>query len=183
MKFKHHCFSPSTVIVGDSNLVRLSFDIDNDNLLKEKDITLHCRPGLRAKHLEAKDLLFCEKFKLCILMLGNNDVSQHPTKSWIVPETPIMTAAKLCAFATCLSKSGTETRVVGLLARPDVPFKVVQKTNNLLQGYLGASYIGPRKIHASHFLKENSTDLAHLNFFGKKLVLALLLRVIEKRFN
>ena len=116
-------------------------------------------------------------------MLGNNDISRHPNKSWIIPGTPLKTAAKLCAFAMCLKQKSTETRVIGLMARPDVAFSIVQKTNDLMQNFLGTMYIGPRKIHSSHFIKKNSKDLAHLNFFGKKLVRALILRIIETRFN
>ena len=176
------CFSPSIVIVGDSNLVKLSRDIDNDNLLMEKKLTLRCRPGLRATHLDGEDLIFCSKFSLCLLMLGNNDISQHPTKSWIVPESPQQTAAKLCAFAVCLEEEKTDVRVIGLMPRPDVDYELVQKTNDYLRNFLGQLYVGPRKIHASHFIKPNSKDLAHLNYCGEKMVLALFLRVIETRF-
>ena len=168
--------------MGDSNLVRLSKEIDEDNLLQAKNVSLRCRPGLRAKHLNAEDLLFCSKFDICILVVGNNDISSHPTKKWIVPESPRNTAAKLYAFAMCLMDLKTETRVVGLMPRPDVKYDIVKKTNDYLKFLLAKMYVGPRKVHSSHFIKENSKDLAHLNFFGKKLVLALILRIIDTRF-
>ena len=44
------------VIVGDSNLVRLANDIDEDNLLSKRNVTVRCRPGFRAKHLNSEDV-------------------------------------------------------------------------------------------------------------------------------
>ena len=60
---------------------------------------------------------------------------------------------------------------------------VVQKPNVFLQSYLGGSYVVLRRSHASHFLKKNANYLAHVNFFGKTLRLALQLRVVGTRFH
>ena len=182
-KLLFFCFSPSVVIVGDSNLVRLANDIDEDNLLNKRNVTVRCRPGFRAKHLNSEDVKFCSKFDLCIVMLGNNDLSQHPSKHWITPESPLKTAARICGFARVLLDKNVETRVIGLMARPDVRYELVQTANSLMQNFMGNLYVGPRKIHASHFRKQNSRDIAHLNFFGKKLVLALFLRILDTRFG
>ena len=171
------------MIVGDSNLVRLSKDIDRDEMLNKLNVSMRCRPGFRAGHLDDDDVQFCAKFNLCIIMIGNNDISQHPMKHWIKPDSPLKTAARICGFAKVLQIKNNDVRVIGLMARPDVKYDLVKETNDLMQNFLGNLYVGPRYIHASHFKKPDSQDLAHLNFYGKKLVLALFLRILDLRFG
>ena len=142
-----------------------------------------CRPGLRAKHLDFEDLRFCEKFTHCIIMVGNNDISRHPSKHWISPEPPLKTAARLVGFALCLKRKNVKVKVVGLFARPDVNYSLVQATNNYLSSYMLYDYVGPRKVHLNHFIRRAAPrDLAHFNEDGKKRVLALVLRIISSRF-
>ena len=175
------CFShtPTFVIVGDSNLVRLEDQVYQDELLSKHKITLHCKPGFRAAHLEAEDVVICSQFDCCILFLGNNDISRHPTKRWIFPQPPLKTAAGLCGFAKLLMEKGVKVKIVGLLPRPDISYELVKETNWYMQNFCGSSYVRPRKIHHNHFLVPGRRDLAHLNFDGRKRVLSLFLRICE----
>ena len=171
------------MIVGDSNLVKLREDLEQDPLLQSFNIETHCRPGMRAKFLGEEDLDFCSNFSHCILFLGNNDVSAHPTKPWLGPESPNKTASRLSDFAQQLREKNLKVAVIGLVPRPDVSYQVIKETNDLLKESENCSYVGPRKLHNNHFLKEHTLDLAHLNEDGKKRTLALFLRVITKRFK
>ena len=178
------CFRNSFVIVGDSNLVRLGEQIEEDIMLRSFNVKTFCKPGMRAKHLDANDLLYCSKFSHCLIMLGNNDVSQHPTKAWIKPESPIKTAARIAGFALRLKSKNVRVKVIGLLSRPDVNYNLVKETNYFLMLILGVDYVGPRKIHSSHFIRPGfPRDLAHLNYHGKKRVLSLFLRIIRSRYE
>ena len=178
------CFSPSIVIVGDSNLVRIQNELENDVVLRRYKITLHCRPGFRAAFLNGEDVVFCANFTHCILLLGNNDISQHPNKPELTPETPLKSAARLCGFAKRLQENSVEVKVVGLLNRPDTEYEPIQQTNIFLQNFMQTDYVGPRYVRPIHFLKENIPyDLAHLNEDGKKRVLALFLSILTTRFE
>ena len=163
--------------------MRLGGDLQHDKLLRKYDIVTRCRPGLRAKHLDSEDIDFCAKFTHCIIMLGNNDISQHPTKHWISPETPLKTAARIVGFALCLKQKNVKVKVVGLFARPDVNYGLVQNTNFYISVFMQSDYVGPRKVHCNHFLRPGAPrDLPHFNIHGKKRVLALILRIIGCRF-
>ena len=164
--------------------MRLEDQLFADNLLAPYPITLHCRPGLRAVHMDSEDLVYCAKITHCIINLGNNDISNHPTKSWIVAETPLKTAARLGGFAQQLKSKNVDVKVIGLLPRPDVHIKLVSETNQYLSGYFGVDYVGPRYIHENHFFTPNRpNDLAHLNDDGQKRVLSLYLRIVRDRFK
>ena len=77
-----------------------------------------------------KTCSFVQILTSVFLVLGNNDISHHPTKNWIVPESPRNTAAKLYAFGVCLMDEKTDTRVVGLMPRPDVNYDIVKQSND-----------------------------------------------------
>ena len=155
-----------------------------DNLLAPYLITLHFRPGLCAVHIDSEDLVYCATFTHCIINLGNNDISNHPTKSWIVAETPLKTAARLGGFAQQLKSKIVYVKVIGLLPRPDVRIKLVSETNQYLSGYLGDDYVGLRFIQENHFFTpKRPNDLAHRNDDGQKRVLSLYLRVVRDRFK
>ena len=171
------------MIVGDSNLVKLIDDINRDPLLQTFSVTTRCRPGMRAKFLDSEGVEFCSNFTHCIVFLGNNDVSEHPTKTWLRSEYPVTTAARICGFADHLRIKNVEVAVVGLVARPDVAYDVIKESNSFIQWYEGQRYVGPRKVHSNHFLKEHTRDNVHLNEDGKKRVLALFLRIITQRFK
>ena len=171
------------MIFGDNNLVKLIDDINRDPLLQTFSVTTRCRPGMRAKFLDSEEVEFCSNFSHCIMFLGNNDLSEHPTKPWLRPEYPVKTAARICGFADYLRIKNVEVAVVGLVARPDVAYDVIKKTIDFFQWYEGQCYVGPRKVHSNHFLKEHTRDNVHSNEDGKKRVLALFLRIITQRFK
>ena len=95
---------------------------------------------------------------------------------------PLKTAARLCGFACLLSEKRFAVKIVGLLPGPDVRHQLVQETNTYIQNFAGENYIGARKVHANHFYNQhNRRDLAHLNYDGRKRVLALILRILSTR--
>ena len=89
-----------------------------DNLLRNYDVVTRCCPGIRAKHLDSEDLKFCEKFMYFIIMVGNNDISRHPSKHWLSLDSPLKTAARLVGFALCLKKKNVKVKEVDCLGDP-----------------------------------------------------------------
>ena len=144
--------------------MRSQTELENDVVLRPYNFILHCRPGFRASFLNGEDVVFCASFTHCILLLGNNDISQHPNKTWLTPETPLQTAARLCGFAKSLQENSVEVKVVGLLNRPDTEFEPMQQKKKVFrQNYMQTDYVGPRYVRPLHFLKEILPyDLEHL---------------------
>ena len=70
-----------------------------------------------------------------------------------------------------------------LILHTDVAIIIVQKTNDLMQNFLGTLYVGPRKTHSSHFIKKDTKRSCPPEYLRKNLVRALILRIIEIRFN
>ena len=178
-------FNHRILITGDSNLVRLEVEIDDDPMLQQYNIEYLARPGYRVSFLWANESLFAKQFSHVIIMCGNNDIGVHPRNRYPT-QTPLETASRLIAFHNVLAEENVEVAVVGLMFRGDFVDRIdlVLETNGYLKKFLLTdrvkSYVGPRHVQAHDF---NRNDPAHLNEQGRRSVRALLLNIIRNKFS
>ena len=117
--------------------------------------------GLRASSLH-KYLDLAESYDAVVLFCGNNDLSQHPLKPWLLPNAPIVVAQSINNFKKSLLMRNPHCIlvVIGLIPRHDVSREKITDTNSFLETLLPDCYTSPRDIRAlGHF--EN--DDIHLN--------------------
>ena len=112
-----------------------------------------------------------------IVFCGNNDLTDHPRKSWLTAARPEVVAASLMEFKNALLKENhnVNVKIIGLIPRPDTPRELVQKTNDILYLRMRCSYCSPKYIEPYDF----SDDNVHLNLTGISPAGRLLKRLIE----
>ena len=173
------------LIVGDSNLVRLEGQIDDDPIIWQYNIEHFARPVYRVSFLWANESLFAKQFSHVILMCGNNDIGVHPRNRYPT-QTPLETASRLIAFQNLLAEENIEVAVVCLRFRGDFVDRkeLVLETIDYLKRFLlidrVKSYVGSRHVQAHDF---NCNVPAHLNEQGRRSVRVLLLNIIRNRFS
>ena len=166
----------SILIIGDSNVRRIRDEIVNDQLLGEFDITFLAFGGLRSNELGPMFSLAAAQYDYVIVACGNNDLAPFRNRP---AASPLDVCANLASFANVLKSKGVECVVFGMARRGDSEIGIVQETNFLLHSALGNRYV-PCKLKIKHM---EETDDVHFNFNGRRDFLALLLRVIKKRFG
>lgn len=159
-------------------------DIKGDEALSQYRLSFHAIKGMCAFHLDPLKLNLKDVSHV-VVVLGNNDISRHPTKSRKIYE-PDVTAQYLINFARDVEDAhNIRVLVVGLLPRGDVCRSLVQKCNSLLCDVLETNYVSPRGIHPKHFgplePHHRRPDKAHFNSYGVQAFMALILRIVEKR--
>ena len=143
-------------------------------------------PGFRARFLPS---VFQEarSYYSVVLFCGNNDLTAHPTKTWLRPELPETVAQNYIQFAEKLRLRGTKVFIVALLLRPDNSSQDVQTVNRILrENNASFTYISSRDIRDNlHF---RTDDPVHLNmdlgvYHAKRLFARLIKNILCYGFS
>ena len=110
-----------------------------------------------------------ESFDAVIVFCGNNDLGNHPRKSWLRAEPTMQVASSLERFKSSLLERNPAVRVliIRLLPRPDVDTSLISETNKLLTKTMPDCSANPEKIIS---LYDFEGDNKHLKSSGIKIV-------------
>ena len=102
-----------------------------------------------------------ESYDAVVVFCGNNDLSQHPAKPWLLPDAPNVVAQSINNFKKSLLMRNPHCSlvVIGLIPRHDVSREKITATNSFLEAFLPDCYTSPRDIRALGHFKNDGIHL------------------------